>query len=721
MSSSVTIALAGNPNSGKSTIFNALTGSRQHVGNYPGVTVEKKEGAFSFNGTEVRVIDLPGTYSLTASSPEETVARDVLVDEKPDLVVNIVDASNLERNLYLTVQLLEQRVPLLIVLNMIDTAKGKGLEIDADRLSAQFGVPVIKTVGHRSKGLDELKTSILRFSGILPSKPFDWVSHTESHLAKCVNDVAKEIESVDFDRKGIPDSWYSLKYLEGDKDITALISKSSGGDKLDTINNIIKAVEDHEEETAEILVAEHRYGIIGGICREAVSSTIEARRSISDKIDAVVTNRFLGIPLFLVLMYCVFWLTFTVGDPFMGWIEAGFGWLGETISGLWGADSESMLKSLLVDGIIGGVGGVLVFLPNIILLFLGIAFLEGTGYMARAAFIMDRLMNKLGLHGKSFIPMLVGFGCTVPAIMATRTLESNRDRMTTMLVAPLMSCGARLPIYALLIPAFFPESIEAEIMWSIYVIGIVLAIVCAKLLRSTLFKGEEVPFVMELPPYRLPTLRSIVVHMWDRAGIYMKKAGTIILAISILLWLASTYPKTETFSKDYSAEISQVQASSASAEIKAQKVTELENQQVAEELSNTITGKIGHAMAPFISPLGFDWKIGTALIGAFAAKEVFVAQMGIVYSVGEADEESTALRTVLTNTYTPLQGFCMMLFCLISAPCMATIAITRRESNSWGWAMFQLFGLTALAWVITFIVYQGGTLLEIGTKMVGAA
>jgi ferrous iron transport protein B len=372
----------------------------------------------------------------------------------------------------------------------------------------------------------------------------------------------------------------------------------------------------------------------------------------------------------------------------MDWLDMTFGWLGDSVSGWWPEGSDSLLKSLLVDGIIAGVGGVLIFLPNILLLFLAIAILEDSGYMARAAFMMDRLMHKIGLHGKSFIPMLTGFGCTVPAIMATRTLDNRRDRLTTMLVLPLVSCGARLPIYALIIPAFFPKVWQARILWVIYIVGIVLAIACAKLLRITVLKGESVPFVMELPPYRLPTFKGLMIHMWSRGGVYLKKAGTLILGVSIVLWVLTSFPRA---SEQDTAGLSSEQAA-------------------AYELSHTVAGRIGHALEPVIKPLGFDWRIGTAMIGAFAAKEVFVAQLGIVYSVGEADEESTPLRAKLRENYDPLTGFCIMLFMLISVPCMATIAVTKRESNSWGWALFQLGGLTALAYVVTLIVYQVGNL-----------
>jgi len=428
------------------------------------------------------------------------------------------------------------------------------------------------------------------------------------------------------------------------------------------------------------------------VCQETVRSTVETRHTVSDRIDEIVIHRFWGLPIFLGLMYAVFWLTFTAGTPPMDWIDAAFGWLGGAVAGWWPEGSESLLQSLLVDGVIAGVGGVLIFLPNILLLFLAIAVLEDSGYLARAAFLMDRLMHRIRLHGKSFIPMLTGFGCSIPAIMATRTLESRRDRLTTMLVIPLVSCGARLPIYALIIPAFFPQAWRAPMLWILYMTGIGLAILCAKLLRSTLFRGETVPFVMELPPYRLPTWKGIWMHMWDRGGAYLKKAGTVILAISIVLWALTTFPRLEGVDESLPEEAQQ-----------------------AEVLAHTVAGRIGHALEPVIRPLGFDWRIGTAMIGAFAAKEVFVAQLGIVYSVGEADEESEPLREKLKQNYSPLVGFCIMLFMLISAPCMATIAVTKRESHSWSWALFQLGGLTLLAWVVTFAVYQAGMWLGMGT------
>lgn len=710
MSKNIIVALTGNPNSGKTTIFNEITGARQHVGNYPGVTVERKDGKRNYKGTEMLVVDLPGTYSISSSSAEELITRNFIIDEKPDVVVDIVDSSNLERSLYLAVQLKELNVPLVIVLNMTDMAKRKGYEINKEIIGGYFDAYVVETVGNKGVGVDELLDTILK-------------SHSKKQFIKTEIQYGKDLDSeilkvqklIEADKSitlKYNAKWSAIKLLENDVEINKRLESSDISSQLRESKMRIESI---LGDSPEIEIAASRYGFISGVCQQAVKSTIEFRHSISDKIDTIVMNRLLGIPIFLGLMYLVFHLTFTIGEPPMGWIEATFEWLSGVIGGLWSDGSESILRSLILDGIIGGVGGVVIFLPNILLLFLAIAILEDTGYMARAAFIMDRFMHKLGLHGKSFIPMLIGFGCSVPAIMATRTLENRKDRLTTMLVAPLMSCGARLPIYALIIPAFFPETIQATMLWLIYVIGIALAIVCAKLLRGTILKGETVPFVMELPPFRMPTLKGIVIHTWARGKLYLVKAGTVILGISILLWAMTTFPSMpESKISEFAGERSRIELSNDSSEIKEEKLILLDNAEQEFSMRHSIAGRVGTAMEPVIKPMGFDWKIGTALIGAFAAKEVFVAQLGVVYSVGEADEESTSLREKLQANYNPLIGFCIMLFCLISAPCMATIAVTKRESNSWGWAMFQLLGLTVLAYIVTVIVYQVGMMLEIG-------
>ncbi|SEM64284.1 ferrous iron transport protein B [Syntrophus gentianae] len=718
MKSRIVVALAGNPNSGKTTIFNALTGARQSVGNYPGVTVERKEGLRRHGDTELKIVDLPGTYSLTAYSAEERVARNFIVDEMPDVVVDILDASNLERNLYLAVQFMELGVPLVLAFNMSDMAKAQGYEFDLEKFSRFFGARIVSTMGSKGMGMNELLDAVVLTAANREAEnegtekrrtpAIHYGREIEEEIAKIEPLVRKHVSlNGKYDAR-----WLALKLLENDREIQSSVVSPEVHTQVEKSTVQIEKMLGEQPETA---IAGQRYGFISGVCQEAARSTIEIRHSLSDRIDAVVTNRVLGIPIFLGLMYLVFHLTFTLGEPPMGWIESLFDWLGGAVASWWPEGSESLLKSLLVDGVIGGVGGVVVFLPNILLLFLAIAIIEDSGYMARAAFIMDQLMHKIGLHGKSFIPMLIGFGCSVPAILATRTLDNRRDRLTTMLVIPLMSCGARLPIYALIIPAFFPSAWHGPMLWIIYVIGILLAVAGAKLLRATILKGESVPFVMELPPYRMPTFKSILIHMWERGWLYLKKAGTVILGISILLWALTTFPG---LSDDESARFRTarqvVQGENIGEEEKAEKLAVLNNAEKEAALRGSVAGRVGHALEPLLKPMGFDWKIGTALIGAFAAKEVFVAQMGIVYAIGEADEESETLRDKLKSNYSPLVGFCIMLFCLVSAPCMATIAITRRESNSWRWALLQLGGLTLLAYVLTALVFQIGRLLGIG-------
>ncbi|MBN1815994.1 MAG: ferrous iron transport protein B [Sedimentisphaerales bacterium] len=681
----VTVALAGNPNSGKTTIFNALTGARQHVGNYPGVTVEKKEGHRSHKGLDIRFVDLPGTYSLTAYSVEEIIARNFLLHQQPDLVVHVIDASNLERNLYLSVQLMELGVPLLLAFNMSDVARQRGLIFDIPLLSQLLGAPIIPTVGSKSQGIDRLLDKVVEIvqTRAMPVYRYHYGTEVEQQIGRIVQQIDAH---PDLARCYRP-RWLAIKLLEQDREIRQEVQIES---VLETAHNGIRHLETIYGDEAAIVLADQRYGFISGACQEAVKSTVESRHDVSDRIDAILTHRALGLPIFLGLMYAVFQLVFHLGEYPMNWLESSFHWLGGLVASTWPPDSNSILKSLLVDGIIGGVGGVLVFLPNIFLLFLAIAFLEDSGYMARAAFIMDRLMHKMGLHGKSFIPMLIGFGCSVPAIMATRILENRRSRLTTIMIIPLMSCGARFPIYALIIPAFFPEHMRGLILWGVYLIGIVLAVICARLLRKTLLKGQTVPFVMELPPYRMPTARGLWLHTRMRSWHYVKKAGTIILGISIVLWGLTSFPRPS-----------------------AEQLEGLDGEQIQSALlRHSIAGRVGKTIEPAIRPLGFDWKIGTALIGAMAAKEVFVSQLGIVYSLGEVDEGSAVLRERLRADYTPLQGFCVMLFCLISAPCMATVAITRREAGAWKWALFQWAALTILAYGLTLIVFQIGSIIS---------
>ncbi len=563
--SPITAALAGNPNSGKTTIFNSLTGARQHVGNYPGVTVEKKEGELRHKGRAIHFVDLPGTYSLTAYTLEEIAARNFIIDDKPNVLVDIIDASNLERNLYLAVQLMELRVPLVLAFNMSDVAEARGLDIDVKLLSRLLNVPIVRTIGHKGEGIDALADAVIAVADspetYTPAE-INYDREVEHELERIVPLIDKHPALAEHYNT----RWLALKLIETDQDVVDKIRElvPDPSELIEAAAASAERIAVHFGDSAHIVIADKRYGFISGACQEAVRSTVESRHEMSDRIDSIATHHILGIPVFLALMYVVFKVTFALGDPPMQWLEGGFAWLAGHITMFWPKGSDSALRSLLVDGIIGGVGGVLSFLPNIMLLFMAIAILEDSGYMARAAFIMDRLMHKIGLHGKSFIPMLIGFGCSVPAIMATRTLETRRDRLTTMMILPLMSCGARLTIYTLIIPAFFPLRYRSLVMWSIYLIGILLAVLMAKLLRSTLFKGEVTPFVMELPPYRVPTVNGTLIHMWQRGSMYVKKAGTVILAVSIVMWFLASYPKKKDFDQDYESMRRRATASSIS-------------------------------------------------------------------------------------------------------------------------------------------------------------
>ncbi|MGD9873243.1 MAG: ferrous iron transport protein B [Kiritimatiellia bacterium] len=800
-------ALAGNPNSGKTTIFNNLTGARHHVANYPGVTVSTEEGDFTFGDTEFVLTDLPGTYSLAAYSPEERIARDFIIREKPDVVLNVVDATNIERNLYLTTQLMELGVPLVLVFNMSDMAQEHGAAIDIARLSTLLRVPVVETVGHKRRGMDEICRAAIdvvegRREGC--GVPL----HYGHDIDPAIASVESEIEA---DKTFVPEvsaRWMAVKLLENDACVREKITRTPVLELADRQRAHLAQLLGDRPET---VIASRRYGFISGACTESLlPASVEARHIQSDKIDAVLTHPFWGLPIFLALMYVVFAFTFTLGDYPTGWLESFFGWAGGVIGGFWPEGSDSLLRSLLVDGIIGGVGGVISFLPNILLLFLAIAFLEDSGYMSRAAFIMDHLMHKIGLHGQSFIPMLIGFGCSVPAILATRTLDSRRDRITTIMIIPLMSCGARLTVYALIIPAFFPVHWQGPVLWLIYFTGILLAVGSAWILRHTLLKGESVPMVMELPPYRIPTLLSVAVHTWERSWEYLKKAGTVILSISIVLWAMTAFPRKPGEAGAFAAEEAAAQdlynqgirdlahhmslpadfdlgallqdlpddefaiqdpglahfvsmlkqkraierryahhpvrgelhddpvllekellltrlrsADPATCRLVAQyeekvfgpreqALRKIERRRHAEGLSYSMIGRLGHALDPVWRPMGFDWRIGTALIGAFAAKEVFVAQMGIIFASGGADGNADALRGQLRAAYSPLVGLCILLFTLISSPCLATVAATRKETESWGWAVFQMTWLTVLAYAVTVAVFQIGRLLGWG-------
>ena len=711
------VALIGNPNCGKTSIFNMLTGARQHVGNYPGVTVESKSGNFTLDDAEIEIIDLPGVYSLSSNSPEEDVAFNELTKAGIDLILNVIDSSIARRSLYLTTQVAELHIPMLLVFNMSDDARKKGIKFNIPKLEKYFGSPIAQTVGRTQDGVKPLVEKLSQALKDLENHGVPMLSYG-ADIDDSIEAIAQKIDDLKIERYAhIPSRFFAIKLLESDS-CTMKIAELQAvmGEVSEQIKHLSEI---HAIDDTTTFMADCRYAMLSGACRDAIMMTGERRREISDKIDAVMTNRFFGLPIFLLAMYVTFWFTFTCAEPVMGWIETLFGWFADTIKSAWSEDTMPYLRAMITDGIIAGVGGVVVFLPNILFMFFAIAILEETGYMSRAAFVMDGLMRKFGLQGKSFVPLVLGFGCTVPAIMATRSIESARDRKTTIMVLPFMSCGARLPIYALLIPAFFIQKYQALMMWAIYLIGIIVALLGARLLKNTIFKGDGEVYLMELPPYRLPTLRSLLLHMWDKGKVYLQKAGTIILASSIILYIANTYPEKTEFSKDYNSLIAQVEKSNLDKGAKDDAISKIENEKNAESMEYTFSGRIGKFVEPVFEPIGFDWKVTTAFIGALPAKELFVSQLGILYAEGEVDEESATLRQRLAKHYTPLQAFCMMLFALLSIPCLATLAIIKRETDSWKMMFAEAGILFSVAYIATLIVYQVGSLLQIGTKFIG--
>jgi len=716
----LTVALAGNPNSGKTTIFNNITGARQHVGNYPGVTVERREGFRRFQGKDLVLVDLPGTYSLTAHSLDELVARNVIINEKPDIIVNILDAANLERNLYLAVQLLELERPVVLALNMADVAEKMGLAIDDALLGRKLGIAVVRTVGNRNQGTEDLLRTVIAAAADI-RRPFrmDYGPRIEAGIGR-VSEQLAALAEVKY-----PLRWLAIKLLENDQDVRRAVGcLPGGGQVLASAEEARAALKAELGDDLELAMAESRYRFVSEIYRAIVAAPGEMPPTRSDSIDRILTHRLLGLPIFFGVMWLLFNFVFTLGAYPQDWIEQGIRLL---VNALGSHMGESDLKSLVVDGIIGGVGSVIVFLPNILLLFLGIALLEDTGYMARAAFVMDRVMRAAGLHGKSFIPLLVGFGCNVPAIMGARTLENPRDRMVTILVSPLMSCSARLPVYTLFIAAFFSEQAAGTVLFSIYFAGVVLAVALALIFRRFLFPGAAEPFVMEMPPYHLPTLRSIFTIMWERSVLYLKKAGTMILAASILVWFATGYPADIGYSKDYDRAKAQVaekfaalaaenpagQAYQELEQAKQAEIDRLDKERAGEKLAASYAGQLGKIIEPVIAPLGFDWKVGVGLALAVAAKEIFVSTLGTIYSVGEAGDDPAALKESLAAdpAFSPLVAYTLMIFTLIYSPCLAALAVLRRETNSWGWTAFSFVYSTTLAWVVAFVVYRTGSAL----------
>jgi ferrous iron transport protein B len=646
---SITVGLAGNPNAGKTTLFNALTGLRQKVANYSGVTVERKEGNWNIDQTVVHLIDLPGLYSLDATSLDEQIARDVLTGKvedlpKPDVIVSVVDSTNLERNLYLVTQLLEYKIPIVIALTMFDKTEGLGIEINIEKLSKLLNIPIVPVITASGIGKDELAEKILT------------IKNQPAELPPELNGL------------------------------------------------------ESESETGKIF---KRYSFIANVVQESVKQKNLDEPTVSEKIDRLLTHKVFGLFILVAILLLVFQTIFSWATLPMDLLEQGFGAIGDFARSQF---PEGLFTDLLVDGMIAGVGGVLVFLPQILLLFFFISILEDTGYMARAAFLMDKLMSKVGLHGKAFLPLMSSFACAIPGIMATRTIENPKDRLATILIAPFMSCSARLPVYALMIATFFAGqtvlgfiSLGAVLMLGMYALGIVTAIGVAFILKKTLLKSPPPPFVMELPPYRLPNPRNVLLNMFTRAWLFVKRAGTVILAISIILWALMTFPRVTNIYENNPNQNDLVEAR--------------QNFQKSEQLKSSYAGKIGHLIEPVIKPLGFDWKIGVALIASFAAREVLVSTLGIIYN-GDKDvnEESATLKSAImeaknddgTPTWTPLTALTLMVFFVLAMQCMSTVAIVRRETNSWAWTLFMVGYMTGLAYLAAFATYQGGKLLGMG-------
>ena len=666
--------MVGNPNCGKTSLFNFASGAHEHVGNYSGVTVDAKEGTFQQNGYTFRIVDLPGTYSLSAYTPEELYVRKHLNEEQPDVVINVIDASNLERNLYLTAQLIDMDVRMVIALNMYDELERHGNKFDHESLAKMIGAPIIPTVSKTGFGIEDLFNRVIKvYEEEDPVIRHIHINYGES-LEKGISNVRKTLKnSVDIP-KSLSKRYLSIKLLEGDREIETFIKTLPGAETIFQERDRNTAlIEKLLQEDCETAFTNARYGFISGALRETYEQNMITEATSTQIIDLFVTHKVLGFPIFILFMWIMFEATFRLGGYPMEWIEALVEVIGNFVRNHM---SEGPLKDLLVDGIIGGVGGVIVFLPNILILYMFISFMEDSGYMARAAFIMDKIMHKMGLHGKSFIPLIMGFGCNVPAIIASRTIENRKSRLIAILVNPLMSCSARLPIYLLLVGAFFPNN-ASLVLLSIYVIGIVLAVVMARLFSKFLIKGDDTPFVMELPPYRMPTAKSIFRHTWEKGAQYLKKMGGIIMIASIIIWFLGYYPNHDAY------------------------------ETVAEQQENSYIGQLGRGIEPVIKPLGFDWKLGIGLLSGVGAKELVVSTLGVLYADDpDADSVSLAERIPIT----PLVAFCYMLFVLIYFPCIAAIAAIKQESGSWKWALFAACYTTGLAWLVSFAVYQIGGL-----------
>lgn len=708
----IRIALAGNPNCGKTSLFNLITGAYQKVGNYGGVTVDFKEGTATVDKQKVTVVDLPGTYSLNAYSVEEQVARDYIVDQKPDVVVNVIDATNLERNLYLTLQLVELGIRPIIALNMWDEVRQKGIEIDLQKLQQLLGMRVVTTVGTRGEGVQELLAIAAQEAEKSPLPPPQISIHLPSEIESAIEELAKHPALASIEQH--QPRWIAQKLLEKDPQVAELIEQSEDG------TAVIEQAHQQSHHIAhllgddpEALIAESRYGWISGVLRETVSASRQKRVEISDMIDSIVTHPAWAYPIFILFMWLLFQATFVLGEYPKQLIELMVEGIGDLALATLPA---GLFRDLIVDGIIHGVGGVIVFLPNIMILFLGISILEDTGYMARAAFIMDKVMHSIGLHGKSFVPALMGLGCNVPAIMATRTLESRSDRIKTILLAPLISCSARLPVYVLFAGALFPPKIAGTVVFLFqFVLGTLAFFGMGWIFKKTMFRGDDYPFVMELPPYRLPTMRSVVIHMWHKAKHYLKKMGGVVLLFSVLLWVLSEFPRNHQALESTETAISQIQQN-VQMDPQEQKaiVDALKQESSLRHVQQSYIGRLGRSLAPLVEPLGLDWRAAVSLLTGFVAKEVVVSSMGVLYAVGDSDEESAELRAQIARNFSPLTGLAFMMFVLLYTPCVVALVTMIRELRSFVWSSFAVGYQLVLAWVAAFAVYQIGRLLGFG-------
>lgn len=692
-SQTINVALVGNPNCGKTSLFNFASGAHERVGNYSGVTVDAKEGHACFEGYDFNIVDLPGTYSLSAYSPEELYVRKQIIEKTPDIIINVIDTSNLERNFYLTTQLIDMHLRIVCALNMFDESEERGDRIHVDKLSELFGIPMVPTVFKIGRGVKELFHQVIEtYEGKEGAKPqFRHIHINHGHeIEQGIADIQAFLKQDEDIRRHYSTRYLGIKLMEHDRDVEKMVSSLPHADEIfaarDKADKRVREETDTDSETA---VMDAKYGFIHGALKEASYETGHKKDTyqLTHRLDSIITNKLLGFPIFIVLMWLMFEATFSLGQYPKDWIETGVAWLGQTISTYF---PDGPIKDMLVDGVIGGVGAVIIFLPQILILYFFISYMEDSGYMSRAAFIMDKLMHKMGLHGKSFIPLIVGFGCNVPAVMATRTIESRKSRLITMLILPMMSCSARLPVYIMIIGTFFSARYQSTMMMSLYLIGILMAVFLGWLFSKFAIKGEDTPFVMELPPYRLPTWKAITRHTWEKGKLYLKKMGGIILVASIIVWALGYFPHNQHLSK-------------------------------AEQQEQSYIGRIGKAMQPAFMAQGFSWKLDVGIVAGVGAKEIVASTIGVLYSpeegVGEdgaasnEPEKYSQLRKQMTaDGITPLTAYSFLLFVLLYFPCVAVIAAIKGETGSWKWALFSAGYTTLLAWIVSAAFYQIGRL-----------